>query len=48
MPDIGTPMPDVDALIAATALVHDMTLVTHNAVDFQPVAGLRFVDWLDQ
>lgn len=47
MLDAGTPMPDMDAMIAATALVHDMTLVTHNTIDFQSVAGLQFVDWLD-
>ena len=48
MLDTGTPMPDMDALIAATALAHDMTLVTHNTVDFRPVEGLRLIDWLDQ
>ena len=46
--DVGKPMPDMDMLIAATALVHDLTLVTHNTNDFQPVAGLRLIDWLDQ
>jgi hypothetical protein len=29
-----------DALIAATALVHRLTLVTRNRRDFEPVAGL--------
>jgi tRNA(fMet)-specific endonuclease VapC len=48
MLDTGVPLSDMDALIAATDLAHDMTLVTHNTVDFQPVAGLRLVDWLDQ
>ena len=38
---------DVDAMIAATALVHNLTLVTHNTADFQSVAGLQFIDWLD-
>ena len=28
--------PDRDALIAATALVHGMTVVTRNTADFQP------------
>ena len=41
-------MPDFDAMIAAAALARDMMLVTHNAVDFQPVTGLRFADWLDR
>ncbi len=39
---------DMDAMIAATALVHNMTLVTHNTIEFQSVADLQFVDWLDQ
>ena len=35
-----------DALIAATALVHGMTLVTRNQVDFQPT-GVRVLNpWL--
>lgn len=44
--DAGKPMPDMDMLIAATALVHDLTLVTHNTNDFQSVAGLSLADWL--
>jgi tRNA(fMet)-specific endonuclease VapC len=35
-----------DLMIAAVALVHDLTLVTHNTADFQRVPGLRLVDWL--
>ncbi len=33
-----------DALIAATALVHHLELVTHNISDFSWIAGLRVVD----
>jgi tRNA(fMet)-specific endonuclease VapC len=35
-----------DLLIAATALVHGLTLVTHNTQDFQNILGLMVVDWL--
>ena len=44
--DIGRPAPEMDLLIAATALVHDFTLVTHNVKDFAYVQGLRLDDWL--
>ena len=33
-----------DALIAATALVHDLELVTHNIADFAWITGLRVTD----
>jgi predicted nucleic acid-binding protein len=33
-----------DAIIAATALVHDLPLVTRNVADFKHVAGLRLID----
>ena len=44
--DAGTPAPGVDLFIAATALVHDLTLVTHNVQDFANIRGLRVEDWL--
>jgi predicted nucleic acid-binding protein len=31
----------LDLMIAATALEHDLTLVTNNAADYQDVPGLR-------
>ena len=34
-----------DLQIAAVALQHDLTLVTHNAREFQRVAGLKIEDW---
>ncbi len=44
--DQGLPMPTADLLIAATALIHGLTLVTHNTKDFTNVPGLSVVDWL--
>lgn len=44
--DTGRPAPGMDLMIAATALVHDLTLVTHNTQDFENVPGLRIEDWL--
>jgi tRNA(fMet)-specific endonuclease VapC len=44
--DQGTPMATPDLLIAATATVHNLTLVTHNGQDFVHVPGLQVVDWL--
>ena len=37
-----------DALIAATAMVHRLTLVTHNATDFDWIEGLTILDPLAQ
>ena len=45
--DAGKPAPEMDLLIAATALVHDLTLVTHNVRDFANVPGLMVQDWLN-
>jgi tRNA(fMet)-specific endonuclease VapC len=36
----------VDLMIAAVALVHDLTVVTHNTKDFHNIPGLRLEDWL--
>ncbi|MFO0970356.1 MAG: type II toxin-antitoxin system VapC family toxin [Gemmataceae bacterium] len=44
--DHGLNVSEMDLLIAATALVHDLTLVTHNIADYVKVPGLRLVDWL--
>ena len=44
--DLGQPAPTLDLFIAATALVHDLTLVTDNGPDFRNVSGLRIEDWL--
>ena len=45
--DAGKPAPGMDLLIAATALVHNLTLVTHNVPDFANIPDLRVVDWLN-
>lgn len=34
-----------DLLIAAIALTHDLTVVTHNCGEFDRVEGLRVEDW---
>ena len=41
----GTPIGPNDLMIAAIALVHDLTLVTHNTAEFSRVSDLRFEDW---
>ena len=41
----GTPIGHYDTLIAATALAHGATLVTHNTSEFQRVPGLQLQDW---
>jgi tRNA(fMet)-specific endonuclease VapC len=42
----GISVPTTDLMIATAALVHDLTLVTHNTADFQNIPGLRLGDWL--
>ena len=37
-----------DALIAATALAHGLTVVTRNVVDFTPLGVLLLNPWLEQ
>lgn len=44
--DAGQGTPDMDLLIAATALVHNLTLVTHNVQDFANLPDLIIEDWL--
>jgi tRNA(fMet)-specific endonuclease VapC len=41
----GRPREDVDLIIAATALNHDLTLVTANTRHFDGIAGLRLDNW---
>ena len=44
--DVGRPAPNLDLMIASTALVHGLTVVTHNTQDFTNIPGLRVEDWL--
>lgn len=46
MLDAGTPCPDMDTLIAATAVAGNLTIVTHNVSDFEAIPNLRIEDWL--
>jgi tRNA(fMet)-specific endonuclease VapC len=41
----GELISDADVLIAATALVHDLVLVTGNIDHFRRVPELRFINW---
>ena len=42
----GVAFDPVDLMIAATALVHDLILVTNNTRDFERIPNLRLNDWL--
>lgn len=42
----GISVSAVDLMIAAVAVVHNLTLVTHNTAHFQNVPNLRTEDWL--
>jgi predicted nucleic acid-binding protein len=45
---IPDPRAERDALIAATAMVHGLTVVTRNVADFEPI-GVAFLNpWVDQ
>ncbi|MBW4564610.1 MAG: type II toxin-antitoxin system VapC family toxin [Mojavia pulchra JT2-VF2] len=41
----GTPIGPNDFQIAAIALTHNLTLVTHNTREFSRVSGLTIEDW---
>lgn len=42
---VPDPRKERDALIAATALVHGMTVVTRDMADFEPTGALLFDPW---
>ncbi len=41
----GTPIGPYDLQIAAIALAHDLTLITHNVREFKRVQDLKVEDW---
>ena len=43
---LGKPTGEIDALIAATAIVHKATLVTANKKHFENIEGLKIENWL--
>ena len=42
----GTPIGDMDTLIAAHALAEKLILVTHNTRHFERIPGLKLEDWV--
>ncbi|MGA8821167.1 MAG: type II toxin-antitoxin system VapC family toxin [Xanthobacteraceae bacterium] len=45
---VPNPRADRDALIAATALVHELTVVTRNVPDFEPMGVALLNPWIVQ
>jgi len=41
----GTPLDDFDLIIAATALAHNLVLVTNNQKHFRRIDGLKLENW---
>jgi tRNA(fMet)-specific endonuclease VapC len=41
----GTPVDDIDILIAGIALAHDRAVVTHNTAHFGRLPGVSVEDW---
>lgn len=44
--DSGITVGEMDLLNGATALVHGLTMVTHNTKDYSDIPGLIIDDWL--
>jgi len=44
----GRPVGAYDALIAGTALAHELIVVTSNRREFERIAGLRTEDWRER
>lgn len=45
---IGKQIGDFDTLIATSALVHEMILVTRNVKHFERIEGLEIENWIDE
>jgi len=43
----GTPIGQLDMMIAGIALANQATLVTHNTKEFSRIGGLRLEDWFE-
>lgn len=41
----GAPIPTIDGLLCATALAHNLTVVTRNTADFQPSGASTYDPW---
>jgi tRNA(fMet)-specific endonuclease VapC len=41
----GTPVDDIDILIAGIAIANDLIIVTNNRRDFEKIKGLEIEDW---
>jgi len=44
--EAGTPIGEMDLLIASQALGEDLTLVTNNTREFQRIEGLKLENWV--
>ena len=44
----GTPVDDIDILIASTAIENGWALVTHNRKHFEKITGLEIEDWAEE
>jgi tRNA(fMet)-specific endonuclease VapC len=44
--DSGITVGELDLLNGATALVHGLTMVTHNTTDYSDIPGLTIDDWM--
>ncbi|HRX65966.1 MULTISPECIES: type II toxin-antitoxin system VapC family toxin [unclassified Mesotoga] len=42
---LGTPLADMDLLIAGIAIENNMTLITHNMKHFSRIPGIKVQDW---